>query len=64
MGANQRWERANAVANCTCRETGVASVSSPEADWASTFEFWNTPSSGHLIAASLILDGVDCEDLP
>jgi len=64
VSAKQRWRYANRVASCDCAGTGVAAVSSPEADWACTYEYWNTQRAGHLIAASLILDGMSCEELP
>ncbi len=59
-----KWERANEAASCRCYDRGWSSASGPELDWASDYEHWNPPSTGHLIAASLILYGVDASELP
>jgi hypothetical protein len=58
------WRRAVAIAACDCERTGVSRVSEITADWAAEFEYRNTPQDGHLIGASLILDGAPCEELP
>jgi hypothetical protein len=59
------WLLANRIANCDCFAlcTRVAPIT-PITLWAVANEYWNTPDRGHLIAASLTLDGVACEDLP
>ncbi len=60
-----KWERANVVASCPCyMPLGGMAARGPEVDWASDYEHWNPPSTGHLVAASLILDGVDHRELP
>lgn len=64
MTPAEAWRKANAIADCDCDRTGVASVSDEMCDWAATAEHWNSPEAGHLIAASLHLDGQDCEDIP
>lgn len=64
MNATEKLHYACKVANCDCGKTGEMTVSSKEADWACVYEFWTTQLKGHLIAASLILDGVAIEDLP
>lgn len=58
------WERANRIASCDCEETGRRGVNERTADWAANWEHWNDPLRGHLIAASLLLDGAPVEDLP
>ena len=64
MKAKQRWRYANRVASCPCEEDAKRAVVSPEAMWACSYEHWTEWQVGHLIAASLILDGMSCEELP
>lgn len=56
------WTRANLAASCNCEKNGVADISDPILDWAYLNEHWNTYERGHLIAASLMLDGMPSGD--
>jgi hypothetical protein len=56
-------ERAREVANCQCMSLVGKVADDPTLDWVMVYEFFNTTTAGHLIAASLILDGLDCKDV-
>lgn len=61
------WVRALEYANCRCLETGVSAIPlsrDPLASWVCVEEYWNAPDAGHAIMASLVLDGIACEELP
>lgn len=63
----RRWERANKYAGCRCHIDGSPTEPAGRDDigyWAGVWEYWNTPDRGHLVMASLALDGVAIEDLP
>lgn len=63
MNAKRRWQKALALANCPCNTGGVP-VRSPADCWSMRWEYWNTWDNGHMVLASLMLDGLACEDLP
>lgn len=60
---HRRYLRACAIASCAC---GRKKRAVPEivAIWAASYEHWNDSLAGHLIAASLLLDGAPIEALP
>jgi len=62
------WKQANRIASCPCREDQLCAVSTrfidPLMDWALWCERWNDDRPGHLLVASLILDGAPVEAIP
>lgn len=58
-----KLDEARLVANCRCYGNGKVIGRPPTMrgnlflDWACRYEYWNKPRQGHLIAASLMLDG-------
>jgi hypothetical protein len=60
---NASLRRARRLANCRCYRSGARRTPSPDMlgpliiDWTCRNEYWNPPETGHLIAASLAMDG-------
>lgn len=62
--AKRLWKRANSMAGCRCA-TGDGLFFCPEiTPWMAEHEYWHESQPWHLIAASLLLDGIDSKDLP
>lgn len=65
MSTRRLWLLANRIASCDCFWPGLRiGPITPVTKWVVKHEYWNTPDRGHLIAASLTLDGVATEELP
>jgi hypothetical protein len=63
--ARRAWLLANRIANCDCFERGTRMAPiTAITRWVVKHEYWSPPLVGHLLAASLMLDGIGVEELP